>query len=182
MKHLVWDNDVCSMYDAIQEEPTEFFPEIDEEDITNSMMWNEAYEQIERNLGDEQMNLDIEKENHIFLMGILQRWNGSYPAYKDLETCNIGDALLKAIQSFDGDNSFEIYVEGKRLLIAQRGHDNPCSPSIMEFRVLKDCYSLDDFKCNHEDTVKNMMKHSKSLATDVRNVYGWTTKRKVVVT
>ncbi len=181
MKRLVWDNDVCDMYDAIKKEPTEFFPEMDEEDITEDMMWDEAYEEIERWLGDEQMNLDVDKENHIFLMGTLVRWDGARAAYKDLGTCNIGKALRKAISAFDGDNSFEIYVEGNKLLIAQRGHDNPTNPSIMEFRTLKDCYSLEDFTWSHEDTVKNMLKHSRGLAREVRQVYGWTTKRKAVV-
>ena len=177
MKHEVWNNDVCDMYDAIRKEPTEFFPDHDEEDITDSMMWDEAYELVDQYLGDEKMNCDINKENHIILMGTLQRWDGGRAAYKDLGTCNIGEAFQKAISAWDGDNTFHIYVEGQKLLISQTGHDNPCSPSVMEFRVLKDYHSLDDM---WDCSVENMRKHSKCLGREVRDVYGWHSRRKVV--
>ena len=175
-KHLVWDNDVCNMYDAIRKEPSEFFPEMDTEDITDDMMWNEAYAQVEQNLGDEKANCDKDVDNHIFLMGTYVRWNGSHSVYKDLGTCNIGEALSKAIACWDGDNSFEIYVEGGRLLISQTGHDNPCNPSIMEFRVPKNYTSVDDMP---KDDADYLRRHSKGLAREVREVYGWTTRRKV---
>ena len=176
MKHMVWNNDVCEMHDEILKNPSDFFPDLDEDEVTDDMAWNVAYEEIENWLGDEVANLDVDKPNRIFLMGILQRWNGAYSVHKDLGTCNIGEAVKAALSCFDGDNSFEIYVEGKRLLLAQRGHDNPVNPSIFEFRVPVSEWSVDDFARNDGAYI---MKNSRGLAKDVRKVYGWATRRKV---
>ena len=173
MKHVVWNNDVCNMYDSIKECPEEFFPEMENEDITDDMMWNEAYDSIERWLDDEMTNCDVDVDNHIFLIGTLERWNGAFPVHKDLGTTNIGEAFQKAMRCFGGDNTFEIYVEKGKLLISQTGHDNPTNPSIMEFRYMRDADSIDDFLFDHIGTSKNIRRNSRGLAKEVGKVYGW---------
>ncbi len=139
MKHVIYDNDVCQMYDDIKENISDFFPDLDEDDNTPSdeEIWELAYEEVEDRLGDEQMNLDKELSGEIVLIGTYERWNGSFNVYKGLGTNNLGKALEKAVASWSGDNSFEIYVENGRMYISQRGHDNPTNPSVMEFRMLK---------------------------------------------
>ena len=168
-KKLVWDNDVCDAYNYIKDNLEEY----DLTDPSDEEIWNKAYEEIDIRLGDEKMNLDIEKDGGIFLIGNYERWNGSYSVNKDLKTSNIGEALQKAISCWDGDNSFEIYVDKNRLLISQTGHDNPTNPSIMEFRVMKGYDSLDEFAYDHKMSVANIKRNSLSLGDEVRKVYGW---------
>ena len=170
-KNLVWDNDVCSMFDYIKKNPTEF---VDENEIADDEAWSIAYDEIERRLDDEEANLDIDKDSNIFVIGALQRWDGGRAVYHDCNTNNIGQAIKNAVSFFSGDNRFEVFVEGNKLLLSQTGHDNPVNPSILEFRVLKKAFrDIEDFTYDHVDTVSNLMRNSLSLAGDVRNVYGF---------
>lgn len=87
-------------------------------------------------------------------------------AYKELKTNNLGKALEEAIQSWEGDNSFEIYVEDGRMYISQRGHDNPTNPSVAEFRMLKPDEELYDGEANLLDITE-------PLGKIPSEVYGW---------
>ena len=168
-KYTIWDNDVVAMHDSIAKEPAEFGLD---EDITDEEAWKEAYAEVDRYLDDETANCDIQKKGEIFAIGHIQRWNGERAAYKGLNTHNIGDAFIKAIQSFESENSFELYVEGNKLFLSQLGHDNPTNPSIIE---LRECTgeSLEDLIFEHGDSYDILQKYSKPLGKDVCSVYGW---------
>lgn len=169
--NLVWSNDAADLYDGIYAEIEE---EEGEEIIDTSVVWDRCYEEIERNLEDEQANLNIDKDHNIFLIGTMERWCGSVSAYKDLHVRNIGEALEKAVTSFDGNDIIRIEVEGDKLFIKQWGHDNPVSPSIFEFRAVKDYNSLEDLIWNKESDSKEMLvNESVSLGADVSKIYGW---------
>ncbi|MBO4847013.1 MAG: hypothetical protein J5525_12085 [Lachnospiraceae bacterium] len=162
MKREIWNNDVCERYDYVSEEYST-------DDYTESQLWDIAYDDVRNDLECSQMNLDIEKNGEIFLIGTLQRWNGSVSVHKNLNTRNIGEAMDRALDCFEGDNSFEIYCEDGKMLISQTGHDNPCNPSIMEFRALK----KGDFDDLDDESGNCLLKNSVALAKDCSAVYGW---------
>lgn len=165
MKHIIWDNDVCNMYDCVKNNLEDVFPDTKEEDITDDMIWDAAYEEIEVNLDAEICNLDIDLDKEIVLIGDIVRWDGSHSAHTELKTNNIGKAMEEAVTKWDGDNTFEIYVEDGRMFISQTGHDNPCSPSVFEFRMLKPDYD------EWEDEIS--LENTESIGNKVSKVYGW---------
>lgn len=177
-KNLVWSNDADEVYDQILKDSVVYEELVGEpmpEDISqvdDTVIWQAAYDDVQRQFEDEQANLDIDLPGEIFLVGTIERWNGKYGAYKPLGTANIGQALSRACASFDGDNSFEIYVTGSKLILEQRGHDNPVNPSVVEFRALKNG-DMDAFTASHVDTTANLKRNSLSLGKRVGEVYGW---------
>lgn len=139
MKHIIWDNNPTE--DLFEEEKIIYLEDnedISEDEVDNELIWEFVYETIQSNLEAEEENLSsLTKPGEIFLIGTLERWDGSHRAYKNLSTKNVGEALEKAVSSFDGDNTFEISIEDKKMLIRQWGHDNPTNPSEFEFRFVK---------------------------------------------
>lgn len=105
-------------------------------------------DEIECALDNAASNLDITLDGIIYAVGTLVRWNGSFLAFKKVGS-NISDCLLK---TFDlGENDIKLYVENSKLMIEQRGHDNPVSPSVFEFRLFKNS----DF--DSEDEIEEML-------------------------
>ncbi len=171
MKHVIWDNDVCEMFDSVKDNLEDCFPEMDPEDmedISDEDIWNRAYEEIEVNFEAEQSNLNVETKGEIILTGNLERWDGSRYVYKELKTKNIGKALVEAINSFDGDNQFEIYVQDGNMCISQLGHDNPTNPSIMQFREMTK--GLDELWDESADVI---VANSVPMGHYACKVYGW---------
>ncbi len=133
---------------------------------------SEAYDMedyYEDYLEDEVMNLNVNCKGKIALVGKIARWNGVFPTYKILDTCNIGKSMVAAVGSFDGNNTFEIFVEDGKMMLHQYGHDNPTNPSAIEFRELKP--GVDEFDLENTDDI---IKNSLLLADRVCQVYGWT--------
>lgn len=89
-KRMIWNNDVCSEMNALEKDG--FFAESE----TEEEKMDETYEYISNALSDEVSNLDIDLDEDIFLIGVLQRWDGCDSAYADLETSNIGEAIKKS--------------------------------------------------------------------------------------
>lgn len=166
MKNLVWNNDIQNAQETCEEEYIEEWGEKAEDGYFDEHL-EEVYEKIETWLEDEVSNLDIDTSHQIILVGTLQRWNGPVSAYK-LLTRNIGTSLRGSLSAFNGDNSFEIYVENGSLYISQLGHDNPTNPSIFEFRELNM-----DFDELEDDSTESLLANSKPLGKEVSEVYGW---------
>ncbi len=168
-EHLIYSNDVVSTFNDIKANLQDYFPDLSSDDydtIDDNQIWEEAYREVETNLHDEQSNCNIELEGDIVLIGTLERWYGSRNAHKELGTTNIGKAFLKAMQSWNGDNTFAIYTKGNKLLISQTGHDNPTNPSIMEFRVLKPGKTL-------SGSYPDMIMCTEPLGQKVAKIYNW---------
>lgn len=162
-KRMIWNNDVYSKMNALEKDG--FFAESE----TEEEKMNETYEYISNALSDEAANLDIDLEEDIFLIGVLQRWDGCDSAYADLETSNIGEAIKKAVSLFSGDDTIEIFVEDERMKISQLGHDNPVNPSVFEFRVVRPENNYYEIGLSHEENLK-MTRH---IGDIVANAYGW---------
>ena len=162
-KRMIWNNDVYSKMNALEKDG--FF----EESETEEEKMNETYEYISNALSDEAANLDIDLEEDIFLIGVLQRWDGCDSAYADLETSNIGEAIKKAVSLFSGDDAIEIFVEDERMKISQLGHDNPVNPSVFEFRVVRPESDYCEIGLSREENLKA----TRRIGDIVANVYGW---------
>ena len=176
MDHVIWNNDAVALYDDVYAEMAEERIEGDYEcsELDENEVWERVSALVDIYLEDEIANLNIDKKNNILLIGNLQRWDGSHSAYKDLKTNNIGKALEAAVSSFEGGNTLEIGVEDGKVLIKQLGHDNPVSPSVFEFRMVKDHKSVDELVCEtDDDSHKTLIANSLALSEDVAKVYGW---------
>lgn len=181
-KHIIWTTDITDEDLAAAKEE---MAENGKKDPTDSEIWEWAQENNSMWFDDEQANLGhIYLTGEIFLMGTLQRWDGKHSVYNGLGTKNVGKSLQAALDCFDGDNSFEIYVEDGRMYLAQWGHDNPTSPSIMEFRAILGYDSLEDYKNDdrysicpdlfkNSDAPSELLQHSMTPAREVSDVYGW---------
>ena len=159
-RHEIWNNDVCDLFDALKED-REY-----DETVPDSEIWEEASELVWDYLGDEVSNLNKNLPGEVVLIGNKCRWNGTFSAYKQLGTNNLGKALEKAVQSFEGDNSFYIFCEGSRMLMTQTGHDNPTNPSMLEFRMLKPGKELYGKR-------RYQMLITEPLAEKCAEFYGW---------
>ena len=111
-KRMIWNNDVCSEIDALEKDG--FFAE--SEITSEEEKMDAAYEHISNALSDEAANLDIDLEEDIFLIGVLQRWDGCGSAYTNLETSNVGEAIKKAVSLFSGDDASQLLLTKVRSL------------------------------------------------------------------
>ncbi len=158
-RHVIFSTDVCDMYDVLRQDP-EFAH------ISDDRLWELAYDEINNQIDDEcNYNLDIDLKSDIVLVGNVVRWNGSFSAWKETKTRNIGKAIRDAMGAFSGDNTFTVYVQDGKVLLEQYGHDNPTSPSVIEFRMLNANYD------NYEATDWNEV--SDPITQFVNKVYGW---------
>ncbi|MCR5396561.1 MAG: hypothetical protein K6E64_03730 [Lachnospiraceae bacterium] len=171
MRHIIWNNNICELMDYIEDEPSEYKVEL-EEGMTPSEI---AYEEIERNFGDEQMNLSgIKPKGTLILIGAIQRWNGGFSVYKELKAKSVGEALPEMLGSFDGDNSFEIFVEDGDVTLTQTGHDNPTNPARLILRAVRDDLADEDVDdVLYGKSTKEQLEATISLGKEVGAVYGW---------
>jgi hypothetical protein len=162
-KHTIFSTDVCDEYEALRNDP-EF------EDESDDALWNMANDNVNLHMDDELgYNLDKDLKNEIVLIGTISRRNGCFSAFKFIDTKNIGDAIKKAMYSFDGsDNTFEAYTANGKTYLSQYGHDNPTNPSIIEFRMLNP-----DADGEELVSVEDIEKHSIPITPFVNEVYGW---------
>lgn len=175
-KNIIWISDITDEdLEAAKENYLINNEDATEEDVTDSDIYDWAEQTKMDDLVFEEENLmDVKMPGEIFLVGVLERWNGSHSAYKSLKTNSVGNALREAVMSFGGDNSFEIAIEDGKVLIRQWGHDNPTNPSIFEFRSVKGCDSLDSLiYVEDKDDTEFLMKNSESPAKEICEVYGW---------
>jgi len=171
-KHVVWNNDACSAYDEIEKDIKDGEIEVDD-DLSDDQKWDMAYDRINTWFDDEMTNLDKDVKHHLIAMGTVQRWDGGRVGYKNLETNNIAEAIKTTMNSFGGDNTFEVYCDGEELIISQVGHDNPTNPSIMKIRMIKDFDTFEDMLDEHDDSFESLNANTVSIVNDVNEVYGW---------
>lgn len=162
-KRMIWNNDVRSKMDALEKDG--FFAESE----TEEEKMDETYEYISNALSDEVFNLDIDLDEDIFLIGVLQRWDGCGSAYADLETSNVGEAMKKAVSLFSEDDTIEIFVENERMKISQLGHDNPVNPSVFEFKAVRPENDRREVGLSYKENLKI----TRRIGDIVANVYGW---------
>ncbi len=161
--HTIFSTDVCDEYEALRLDP-----EYEEE--SDDVIWEMACENVSEHMDDElDYNLNKGLKSEIVLVGTVCTWRGSFSAFKFINTKNIGEAIKKAMCSFEGgDNTFEAYVTNGRVYLSQYGHDNPTNPSIIEFRMLNPEADKEEL-----NSVEDIEKNSIPITPFVNEVYGW---------
>lgn len=176
-KYTIWHNDKSEIYENvkaqrledIEEEFGQTNPELDENEL-----WQAAHEDIYNWFMDEMNKLDINTDGEIILVGSVNDWVGKHNAYLRTNINNIGFAINRAVKSFDEDDNLEIYIEGNKLLLSQKGHDNPVNPTIAEFRILT--VNFDDLP---NDCINTLIDNSISIGKRCAKEYSFTTERTV---
>lgn len=176
LRRMIWSSDGYSDLEKEIETNKEEFGLDD--DANEYEVYNRAVELSNEYLDDEISNLSSIKSDSFVAVGTVVRWNGAGRAYKVLDKAgNLGEAITEVMSSFGGDNSFEIYVEGKDLYVVQYGHDNPTNPSVIKIRVARkelldgeDFEYVDDLLYNATD--EELEKRTESVSQKVLDVYG----------
>ena len=184
MKQVIWSNDVVDMVKSIEEDMEDFFPGYSPEELEeikgSDGIYDKAYDEIDMWYEDELANLKFAPFNgDVIAVGTLERWNGSFAAYKDLDAGDLGQAFRQVMGSFGGDNTFEVYYEDGSVFVSQTGHDNPTNPSLFEIRELPEDKTFDDLEeefgnvSDHAAFAKFLMEHTSPVGYIPEKVYGF---------
>lgn len=91
-KHIIWSNYFLD-YDDWKVDLKEQYPDLSEDERISLM-----YEINSDYLGDERMNLNIQLDRPISVIGDLGSWNGRRSGYKEIESGNIRDCACMPIR------------------------------------------------------------------------------------
>ena len=86
-KHIIWSNYFLD-YDDWKDDLEEQYPDLSEDERISLM-----YEINNDYLEDERMNLNIQLDRPILVIGDLGLWDGRHSGYKEIESGNIRDRL-----------------------------------------------------------------------------------------
>ena len=86
-KHIIWSNYFLD-YDDWKADLEELYPDLSEDERISLM-----YEINNDYLSDERINLNIQLDRPILVIGDLGLWNGRRSGYKEIESGNIRDCL-----------------------------------------------------------------------------------------
>jgi hypothetical protein len=166
MKRIIWSNRNLNLEDW-----EDCFKELEEErkkELTESEKYDEMYELNNQYLEDERMNLNIQLDNSILVMGDLGLWDGRRQGYKIIKSGNIADILYTDCEYA------EWYSDGYNIKSTQVHHDGT---NYLLYREIKDDVDIDKFLdkiYNGEEITNNVLnKYTKSIAKYVKEVYGW---------
>lgn len=159
MKHLIFNSDVSEMYDRIEKNCGEYFGD---EEPTDDQIWDMAYDEIDRWMDDEKVNLGNIGRNGVVTIVSLKLWNGTRQGIM------FSDNLAEALDNLPIDDcTFEWEVNGYNMVGRLWHHDDPMGNTTMIVRELKDGVTID--KVN----LKNWKRLTKSVKKPVAEVFGW---------
>ena len=167
--HRIWSNadlDLDDWRDELQEEA----PDASEIELLEMM-----YERNEEYLQDERINLNIQFEHPILVIGNLGRWNGRVTGYKEIPSGNIKDCLYS-----DTDYS-TWYVDHLGDLRCDAIHHDGTNHYL--YRVYKPGVTdvqIDRLKEKIYDgiaTRADITRITQRLGDDIGKVYGWSFPR-----
>lgn len=165
-KHYIWQNtdfNIDDWRDGYIEfcELNELTPGGDD-DIYNWMIeTNNEY------LHDEKLNLNKRLDDYIIIIADLGLWNGRKQGYK------ISRANLNAIFNIN-DDLMEFYGDGREIRATGYHHDGTNYYLFRQLRAGRDPEKLlDDIYNGREISPQKLNYYTRSIYTDVANVYGW---------
>ena len=190
MAHTIFTNDAYQDYRYYMQNPMAFIEDslsgedipddftvigmiqsIDEDDV-----WEQAHQNVEWNYDAEKCNLRFAKlTNKCVAFGIICRWDGQKQIVPlEVEAADIADILEFCANKFSNDN-WALYDEDGDIVVEAYGHDNPCSPHRIIFRMLDDYGSemwgsYDDDAPSDEELIE---KHSLPIGHLVQKIYGY---------
>ena len=122
---------------------------------------------------DERANLNREMETRLIAIVDLGRWNGRFPAYKEL-----GYNLNEILQSFGGED-IHVYLDAKDkdIKIEAPHHDSTNYITVRRWRKnISDERREDilgDYYTSKPDAKTKLFNATASIAGDVAAIYGW---------
>ncbi len=171
---MIWSSDYSNLEDVMDKNRDEF--DIDE-DASYDEIADRARELNDEYFEDEVTNLSSIYSDYFVAIGEIVRWNGRGRAYKRLTSDTLGEAIRETMQSFGGDNHFEVFVRDDDVFVTQLGHDNPVSPSVIKIRTVKSELLDDDEFYYIEDLIdgatdKELDERTNKIGKEVLDVYG----------
>lgn len=167
-KRIIWSNmdinpdDWKDIYKEIAEENG-----WDEDTDDENNLWNYIYEELDRYLDDERMNLNVPTDGRILVIADLGLWYGRKQGYKIL------DGNVKNILSADADYA-EWYSDGYNIKATAAHHDGT---NFYEYRVIREDRNiqnlLDAIYHGEKITRQKLNYYTKSLHHVIAKVYGW---------
>lgn len=164
-RNLIWSNYDLD-YDDWRADLEEYYPELSENERIEVM-----YETNNDYLDDERVNLDIQLNMPILVIGDLGLWTGRYSGYKEIASGNIKDCLFA-----DTDYS-SWYVDTLGDLRCDASHHDGTNHYL--YRVYKDGVSEEQMD-NLKDKIyrgvatrADITRITRRLGDEIGKVYGW---------
>ena len=175
-KHTIWKSD-SYLEPEFLEGTKAYMVEEGEEDPSDEQVMERAYETNLSYLDDECANLSKITGDYFVAIGTIVRWNGLRNGYRVCKGKRLMEAVMDTMSAFDGDNTFEVYVEDGDVKVSQLGHDNPTNPSVLTIRSVKAELIPDQFE-DPEDAIYKASQAQIDARTvkygkAVSEVYGW---------
>lgn len=164
-KHIIWSNYFLD-YDDWKADLEEQYPDLSEDERISLM-----YEINNDYLSDERMNLNVQLDRPILVIGDLGLWNGRRSGYKEIESGNIRDCLYA-----DTDYS-TWYVDKLGDLRCDAIHHDGTNHYL--YRVYKDGVSESQIDLLKEKlyygtaTRTDITRVTRRLGDDIAKVYGF---------
>lgn len=141
-----------------------------EEEFTDDRKWQYMYDELERCMDDERVNLNEDIGNTILAIGDLGLWNGRAHGYKEIKGNRISDCLVRE-EEFCGwwcdAHNFRARMahhDGENRILYRRRKDN-----ISDYQWDNFLYMIYDGKATRE----HISKYTTSLLPYIAKVYGW---------
>lgn len=163
--HLIWSNhhlDLEDWRDALLED----YP-----DATESELYQMMYDLNDDHLADERINLNIQMERPILVIGDIERWNGHVSGYKEIPSGNIKDCL------YADTDYYTWYVDRKGDLRCDAIHHDgrnhylyrAYKPGATEAQIERLKGKIYDGVATRTDITRITQR----LGDDIGKVYGW---------
>lgn len=174
MKKIIFNSDVYEYYKAIKQDE-EYMEHIrmdiyDVEELTDELIWEQAYEDMMMIYDDEEVMLSQTLEEDIVVIADMGLWNGRVTGGKV-----VGDNLNCILNSF-GCDDVEVYTDSYNVKSTGYHHDGR---NYHLFRMIKPTLS-DTQRENFIDklergilTDRDITKYTKSLRPYVKEIYGF---------
>ena len=146
----------------------EDFESYGEEAITEDMIQQKVYEDIDMSFRDEIENLDKKLPNNIIAIADMGLWNGRVQGYKVL-----GNNLNEVVSSTIGCDEKEVYCDAYNVRAAGYHHDGR---NYVLYRELREDRNIDNFleKIYNNETISSstLNYYTKSLRPYIKDIYG----------
>ena len=139
------------------------------EDITEDMVQQEVYDNIDMFFEDELLNLSKKLDGRIIAIADIGRWNGRVQGYKVL-----GNNLNEVVSSTIGCDEKEVYCDAWNVRATGYHHDGSNSVLFRELREDRDVDKfLDKIYMGEEISTGTLNYYTKSLRPYVQKIYGF---------
>lgn len=168
-KHIIWSNYNLDI-DDWREAYAEFLEinDMDDDPEDEDAIYEYMVETNGEYLYDERANLNKIVDGRILVIADLGLWYGRRSAYRLIDSQNINDIL-----SFDHDYA-DFYGDGYNIRGTEWHHDGV---NFYEYRIVREDRNienlLDDIYNGREISRKKLNYYTKSLYSEVAEVYGW---------